>query len=569
MPRPTHFLDWNINQGVDSETEPPSDYAEDGAPADDPVYREYYNWRERLKGEWVRFFDQVKMRTWDLFRDQQLPAGIEGGTIDSSLDLPATLSQPGGHFVTRPVYVGGYRIHPLAAPAHTYATEEVTWWFVTADGALTSSSVDVGDPPPSEPWPGVPVFFVETDDTEIVAAGFFSHTGAVRLAQRILVSPEGLLSEESQASGRGILARGLGWLSSANAMSSVLGLVSKGVYHSTSGVYASTPGAGGPNAVGMARHAAWLLINARYEDDEEGTALATLVAPSGGQDSYCVIFGVGGVEVLIRQHAFVATPWANTIDATDGWTRLALLSPAGFSVSTLAALVASLTASGDVTTSSGDIEATAGDITAGGDVNAWGDANVGGDVVVAGGVLADGTLATLTGNIGAAAGSVRGQVVGFNTAQTRRLTFSGIHGGSGRLTNDPSTGWSGGGDLGVTTTSATGIAISFPLSSLPEGAIVTGAVVYGAAGSDGETRAEIARIDNAGAVSYFRSGSPAYDAFTNVAAPGPMTLTLDATEAVRTIAHADYTYALNVFHMTGQNSSRVIKVVITYTVQNL
>lgn len=326
--RPNETLRWNENQTVGSEVAPTPDreangYDSTASPPPRPSLQSY-NWVTRVVGRWLRWLDQVAYRSHDVYRDQQLPIPVGGASIPSSLPGQG-LAQLVGHFTTRAAFVGGYRVPPTDAPAHTYAPSADTYWDLAEDGSLTPVVVATGAPEPAVTLNQVRVRLVQTNATQITADGVFPDEVATRVGQTQQLTETGLLLEESVSTQRGILARAGGLVQSA--VSSVAA-VRRAIYHSSAGAHS---GAGGNNA-----GETWEFpLNCRRGTVGYDRAVS-------GRDAYLIVLGEAGLEVLHRP-ASAADSWTHAVDgAVSGWRRIALLGEDGIQLDSLGATTPAL-----------------------------------------------------------------------------------------------------------------------------------------------------------------------------------------------------------------------------------
>lgn len=227
-------------------------------------------------------------------------------------------------------------------------------------------------------------------------------------------------------------------------------------------------------------------------------------------DSYLYIFGRLGSMTLTRNSG-LSSGWLNTLDDTTGWHTDSFLSEGvGYS-----------------------FIKTSGTILSGGSIT---------------------SLSTCTAT---------------NLLYSSRLTRTrSINGSAGACNNTGSTAT--GYDLfsfGQGIQTATTAAVSYPLDvHVPNGAILTSITWQGSAGSAGNTRVSVGRVDKTtGTISYFRSGTT-YDTFTNQAYLTAMPLTLDAAFAATAFDHAAYSYFVYIAPQAGQDDTSVLSIDVVYTV---
>lgn len=308
--RPGQFPDWDDNDT--DVTQPPASYVSDGAPAADPVWRQYLNWMFSRIGRWIRRLDQETIRPAEIFGNHQTPAGV---SFVANL-TGSTLVQPAGHFTTRAVYANGIRVAPTDAPARTYTASRDTYWDLDEDGVLYATEVPVSDPAPAIAAGRTRVALAVSDGTSVTSVAAFPIESHKRLAGRFTVPVTGLTYELS--SNRGVIADG-GDLGPFDPS----GLVSIGrqiIQTSTAG-YDNGAGLNQPAAAGG--HTFYKVLNARVN-----IALNTVARETTAADSYMYVFGARGFEILYRA-AGLSDSWTNVIDAVTGWTRLLGFSDAG------------------------------------------------------------------------------------------------------------------------------------------------------------------------------------------------------------------------------------------------
>lgn len=126
--------------------------------------RQIANWLINLIYQWVTWFDQISQRTSDMHPDHALPGGT-APTIAAGLGPVAA-----GDF-SAVVYVDGYRIgpDPIDSPAHTYTATTDTYWDLGRDGVWTPVEVPATDPAPAVTANSVRVYAVRTDATDRTA----------------------------------------------------------------------------------------------------------------------------------------------------------------------------------------------------------------------------------------------------------------------------------------------------------------------------------------------------------------------------------------------------------------
>jgi len=166
-------------------TEPTSQQKDEGwQPAGSATFpdgkpvREIMNWLLNLIYQWLLWLDIVTHRTGDQSPDHVLPGSNPPGTGAGLGPVAA------GDFSAR-VYVGGYERGPEDSPEHTYAASSDTYWDLGRDGAWTPVVVAAMDPAPAITANSVRVFAVRTDATDRTAVILDNTEAALNIDQPV------------------------------------------------------------------------------------------------------------------------------------------------------------------------------------------------------------------------------------------------------------------------------------------------------------------------------------------------------------------------------------------------
>jgi len=166
-----------------------------------------------------------------------------------------------------------------------------------------------------------------------------------------------------------------------------------------------------------------------------------------------------------------------------------------------------------------------------------------------------------SGNIDADGDIRSASAVGFDTAQNRQLAVAGTAGLPSLLTEDAATGWLRNGEsLRTTRTGGATLRAIYHLS-LPSGAVITSASVFGSA--NGPNDITLLRIPNSGTPTTLLSGT--FSSITN----GQMSLTVVGSLSDRTVSNNDFGYALVVEHHTASALTEIRRVRVGYQVTDL
>lgn len=325
--RPGQFPDWDENET--DVTQPPASYVSDGAPAAEPVYRQYLNWMWNRIGRWLRRFDQEIVRPEEIFGDHQTPAGV---AFVSNL-TGSSLVQPAGHFTGRVAYANGIRVGATDGPARTYTASRDTYWDLDSDGTYYATEVANGDPVPAVAVGRVRVALAVSDGTSVTSVSAFPVETHKRLAGRFTVASTGLTFEQS--ANRGVIAEA-GDLGPFDASGDSAFSIGRQIWHALTGAYAASSG------LNQSGHAFYKVVNARIN-----AATGVVTRDATGRDSYLYVFGEGGFEILFRGSG-LADSWTHVVNSGSGWTRLVGLSDAG--IADNQAFVGAISSAGNIQT---------------------------------------------------------------------------------------------------------------------------------------------------------------------------------------------------------------------------
>lgn len=166
---PSELPEWATDPPGGTITSPSTPTREDGFQPG-PPRRQYVNWLFNLIYQWVAWFRQVVFRTSDIATDQALLVG-------TAPVAAAGLTVTAGSFSGR-VYVDGYSMgpDPIDGPAHTYAANSDTYWDLGRDGQWTAAVVASGDPEPALTADSIRVYRVRTNGTDRTAVADYRRT---------------------------------------------------------------------------------------------------------------------------------------------------------------------------------------------------------------------------------------------------------------------------------------------------------------------------------------------------------------------------------------------------------